>query len=129
MREITVGISNRNFSSNRSFRNEHYLFFLPFYTTLKYFKNMENLYFLFIGIFQLLTFSKIGINSIYPTADVDIYNNYDKETTIKLHPSLTSNISSLIFNGSNLIELIFFNGIGLVIFGFNSFSLLFFFYE
>lgn len=48
----------------------------------------------------IYTFSKIGINSIYPTADLDIYNNYDKDTSIKLHASLTSNISSLIFSGS-----------------------------
>jgi len=61
MREIIVGQCNKQYKSNSWSRNEHNLLVLPVYSILNYFKNVENLYFLFIGVFQLLTFTKIGI--------------------------------------------------------------------
>ena len=48
---------------------------------------------------SLFTFSKIGINAKYPTADIDIFNYTDNETSIKIHTSLLGSLSSLIFSG------------------------------
>jgi len=61
MREIIIGTANKKFKSNKINRNEHCFYMLPFVTIKHYFKNVENLYFLCIGIFQLLTIEQIGL--------------------------------------------------------------------
>ena len=61
MREIIIGTPNKKLKSNKINRNEYCLITQPFITTIRYFYNIENLYFLFIGIFQLLTLEYIGI--------------------------------------------------------------------
>lgn len=61
MREIIIGFANKKFKSNKINRNEHCLFIQPFVTTKQYFNNFDNLYFLCIGIFQLLTIEQLGL--------------------------------------------------------------------
>jgi magnesium-transporting ATPase (P-type) len=60
IRQITVGSPNRKLKSNKINRNRYSLLIQPFITTIHYFYNSENFYFLFIGIFQLLTLEQIG---------------------------------------------------------------------
>ena len=61
MREIIIGFANKKFKSNKINRNQHSFLIQPFITTKHYFNNLENLYFLCIGIFQLLTIEQIGL--------------------------------------------------------------------
>ena len=61
MRKIIVGSPNKKLKSNKMKRNEYSLFYQPFITIIRYFYNIENLYFLCIGIFQLLTSEFIGL--------------------------------------------------------------------
>lgn len=41
--------------SNKINRLQYSIYWIPFITTIKYFKNYENVYFLFLAVFQLLT--------------------------------------------------------------------------
>ena len=61
MREIIIGTANKKFKSNIINRNEHSFYIQPFISIKHYFNNVENLYFLSIGIFQLLTIDQIGL--------------------------------------------------------------------
>lgn len=61
MKEIIIGCANKKYLNNRINRNKHYFVVQPLITIINYFNNIENLYFLSIGIFQLLTIEKIGI--------------------------------------------------------------------
>jgi magnesium-transporting ATPase (P-type) len=61
MREIIIGCANKKLKSNKINRNEHCFMIQPFITSMRYFKNIENVYFLSIGIFQLLTIEQIGL--------------------------------------------------------------------
>lgn len=54
--DIYFNIPNKNYKNNKLNRNQDYLIFLPFLSIKRYFFwNYENLYFLILSIFQLLT--------------------------------------------------------------------------
>ncbi|ARF11485.1 magnesium-transporting ATPase [Klosneuvirus KNV1] len=56
MLEVLFGISNTNFSNNEVKRTKHSIFWIPLLTIYKYFFwNYENIYFLFLSLFQLST--------------------------------------------------------------------------
>jgi len=61
MREIIIGSANKKYKSNKINRNEHCFLIQPFVTSYYYFNHIENIYFLCIGIFQLLTIEQIGL--------------------------------------------------------------------
>jgi len=65
MKKIFIGYDNKNYHSNKINHNKHSFFIIPIITLLEYFKNLENIYFLIIGIFQLLTYNKIAILPSY----------------------------------------------------------------
>lgn len=52
---LDFGTIYNNRHSNKVNRLEYPVYLVPFITTIKYFKNYENIYFLLLGIFQLLT--------------------------------------------------------------------------
>jgi magnesium-transporting ATPase (P-type) len=60
MKIIKVGINNKYFN-NTTWRNMYPLYVQPFVSTLNYFSDIENIYFLIISIFQLLTYDKFDI--------------------------------------------------------------------
>jgi magnesium-transporting ATPase (P-type) len=60
--KITIGKHNSCFNSNELNNNKNSFFIEPFKTTKKYFSNLENIYFLIISIFQLLTISILPAN-------------------------------------------------------------------
>lgn len=59
---IIIGKQNTQFGSNKLNNNKNYLIIEPFITIKKYFSNLENIYFLLISIFQLLTISVLPSN-------------------------------------------------------------------
>jgi magnesium-transporting ATPase (P-type) len=61
-RDIIIGAKNTAFNSNKLNNNKNCLLIEPFKTTKKYFSNLENIYFLIISIFQLLTISILPQN-------------------------------------------------------------------
>lgn len=54
---IIIGKQNTQFASNRLNNNKNCFIIEPLKTTKRYFSNLENIYFLIISIFQLLTIS------------------------------------------------------------------------
>ena len=50
---------------NHLCRRKHPFLFVPFHTTLQYFQNLENIYFLCISLFQLATYPSIGLLPAY----------------------------------------------------------------
>ncbi len=65
MKQISIGYANKNYQSNQLNHNRHSFITIPIITLIQYFKNLENIYFLIIGIFQLLTYHKIAILPSY----------------------------------------------------------------
>lgn len=60
--KIIIGKHNSCLKSNQLNNNKNSFFIEPFKTTKKYFSNLENIYFLIISIFQLLTISILPAN-------------------------------------------------------------------
>lgn len=60
--KIIIGKDNSRLKSNKLNNNKNYFIFEPFKTIKKYFSNLENIYFLIISIFQLLTISILPSN-------------------------------------------------------------------
>ena len=61
-KKIIIGKDNSYFHSNKLNNNKNSIFIQPFQTTKKYSSNLENIYFLIISIFQLLTISILPSN-------------------------------------------------------------------
>ena len=60
--KIIIGKHNSSFNSNELNNNKNSFFIEPLKTIKKYFSNLENIYFLIISIFQLLTISILPAN-------------------------------------------------------------------
>lgn len=65
MKKVLVGVSNKVYSSNNIDNTQCKFFLLPLLTTYRYFNNIENVYFLIISLFQLLTHPYINILPSY----------------------------------------------------------------
>lgn len=65
VKQICVGVPNKQYQSNKINHNKILFMMVPIITFIQYFKKLENIYFLIIGLFQLLTYHKIAILPSY----------------------------------------------------------------
>ena len=64
-KQLSIGVPNKEYPSNKINHNKYSCMMIPIITFIHYFKNLENIYFLIIGLFQILTYHKIAILPSY----------------------------------------------------------------